>query len=459
MRLPDPATRRETILRAAVSHGILNPDEVQLAAFIDIEGVAENVAALKAAFPPDVDVLHAFAAKANSIVPILAGLNDLGMGCEVASEGELAQALSAGFAPERIVFDSPAKTRAELQSALKLGVALNIDNFQELDRVQEIRRDVSSTSPIGIRINPQVGIGGIAQMSTAGDQSKFGVTLEDAGHREQLLAAYVKFPWLNRVHAHVGSQGCPLALIGAGISKLIEFADDVNSAVGFKQITTVDIGGGLPVDFDTDETISNFDSYVAQLHESAPRLFAGDYAVVTEFGRSILAKFGFTAAYVEYTKISGGQHIAITHAGAQVATRTVFVPDAWPLRVTAHTGDGSEKKGNSVRQDVAGPCCFAGDIVAHDRELPLLAPGDLVTLLDTGAYYSSTPFNYNSLRQPGVYGATIASDGTVTFTTLREPETMEQLLTASGSGLNNDQRVPWRHASTVTEYELSSHGK
>ncbi|MFC7859327.1 diaminopimelate decarboxylase [Arthrobacter koreensis] len=445
--MSEPA-RRERILQAAVAGGLLEPEEIPLAAFLDLDLVAENVAALMRAFPSGVQVLHAFAAKANSIVPVLAGLRDLGMGCEVASEGELAQALAAGFSPQEIVFDSPAKTARELRQALAAGIALNIDNFQELERIEALRTQNPSGSSLGLRINPQIGLGGIAAMSTAGASSKFGVPLQDPGLREQILAAYAADPAMNRIHTHVGSQGCPLPLIGEGIAKVVDLAEEVNRRAGFQQIRTIDIGGGLPVDFESDEPVAAFDAYVAQLQESAPALFSGVYSVVTEFGRSILAKAGFTAAFVEYTKVSGGQHIAITHAGAQVATRTVFMPESWPLRVSAHTADGSRKTGAEIGQDVAGPCCFAGDVVARNRDLPLLEPGDLVALLDTGAYYASTPFTYNSIQQPPVYGAALEDNGDVRFTLLRGQQSMEALLMASGKGLHAAGRTPWPRAIT-----------
>lgn len=444
MKQLDPAGRRESILKAATARGLLDPENVPLAAFLDIDAVAENVKNLLNAFPPNVAVLHAFAAKANSIVPVLAGLRDLGMGCEVASEGELAQALAAGFEPADIVFDSPAKSVRELRQALALGVAVNIDNFQELKRIQHLVELSPSSSPLGIRVNPQIGVGAIAEMSTAGSHSKFGVALEDPGNREALIAAYAANPGLNRIHTHVGSQGCPLPLIALGISKVVELADEINIRVGSRQITTIDIGGGLPVDFETENPNSNFAQYVQALREGAPGILNGDYALVTEFGRSILAKFGFTAAYVEYTKISGGRHIAITHAGANVATRTVFMPNAWPLRVSAHGSDGRAKTGGDVAQDIAGPCCFAGDLVARNRPLPLLEPGDIVALLDTGAYYASTPFTYNSIQEPPVYGAVFDDDGQITFTVLRGQQTMAELLVASGSQqLHPSQRQSW----------------
>ncbi|MER6787295.1 diaminopimelate decarboxylase [Streptomyces sp. NPDC000658] len=426
------ARRRESILRAAVRQGLLAPDRAVLAAFVDLDGVAASVRALHTAFPDTVNVLHAFAAKANCLVPVLKELRALGMGCEAAGAGELAQALAAGFAPDRIVFDSPAKTRPELARALELGVAVNADSFQELERIDEILARSPSSSRIGVRLNPQVGGGDIEAMSTATATSKFGIALDDDGNRRRLLDAFRARPWLTWVHAHVGSQGCPLELIAEGVARAVAFADEVDRTLGRRQVTGIDIGGGLPVNFQGDDTVPGFDSYVRRLQDRVPRLFGGDYRIVTEFGRSLLAKNGFTAALVEYTKTSGGRPVAITHAGAQVAARTVFMPSAWPLRITAHGPDGSRKAGEPVPQDVAGPCCFAGDLLARARPLPLLAPGDIVCLLDTGAYYSSTPFHYNSLPDPAVHGVRVGPRGDVAFEPLRPAETLEDVLARTG---------------------------
>ena len=144
----------------------------------------------------------------------------------------------------------------------------------------------------------------------------------------------------------------------------------------------------------------------------------------------MLAKNGFILARVEYTKTTGGRQIAITHAGAQVATRTVFMPELWAIRVSALDPEGRPKAGPTVEQDVAGPCCFAGDIIAHRRPLPLLEPGDWVLVHDTGAYYFSTPFVYNSLPRVAVHGFTQAA-GTAEFQTLRRAETIGEVLAAT----------------------------
>jgi len=408
-------------MRTAVREGLLHPERSPLAAFLDWERVEETVRHLHASFPSQADALHAFAVKANSAVPVVERLGALGMGAEVASDGELSVALEAGIEPERIVFDSPAKSWPELRRALSLGVAINIDNLQEFDRISLLRQEASTTSAIGVRINPQVGGGAIEAMSTATQHSKFGIPVGDQAAFDQLVERCLMNPWITRSHAHVGSQGCTHALMAQGVSRLVEFADAVNARSGRRQIDTLDIGGGLPVDFVTDAPLPDFGGYVTELEARCPRLFSGEYRIVTEFGRSILAKHGLIAAYVEYTKEVGGRQVAITHAGAHVATRTVFMPEAWPLRIRAFDAGGAAKdSAPAVVQDVAGPCCFAGDLVARGRELPLLVPGDLVTLLDTGAYYTSTPFSYNSLPEPAVYGVDSLTEDP-SFSVIRPP--------------------------------------
>ncbi|MGW0117851.1 diaminopimelate decarboxylase [Streptomyces sp. NPDC003327] len=419
-----------TVLREALSRGVLGEDH-PVAGFVDVQGVRDSVAALHDAFAHVPDVLHAFAVKAAPLVPVLRLLADAGMGCETASPGETRLALAAGFAPDRIVLDSPAKTRTEIREALTLGIALNADNLAELARVDALR-PADSRSVVGLRVNPQVGGGTIAAMSTATAHSKFGVALDDPGARARVLDAFLRRPWLTRLHAHVGSQGCPLPLIARGLAALHRLAEEINAHVGRRQVTSLDLGGGLPVNFLDDTVTPTFEEYVRALTDTEPALLDGRYQVVTEFGRSLLAKNGFTAALVEYVKESGGRRIAVTHAGAQVATRTVFMPEAWPVRITAHGPDGRPRTTPAVRQDVAGPLCFAGDVVAHERPLPELSEGDVVVLHDTGAYYFSAPWAYNSLPRPGVYGF-LHRDHGVDLVAVRTPQTLEEVVEESGA--------------------------
>ncbi|WUD74987.1 diaminopimelate decarboxylase [Streptomyces sp. NBC_00510] len=425
----EPAARRERALRAAVGQGLIGTDR-PVVGLLDLDGVRAAAADLRAAFAtPGVEVTHTFAVKAASLVPVLRLLSEEGIGAEVASPGELALARAAGVPAGRIVLDSPAKTPDELREALALGIALNADNPQELARLDRLVPPGTTAAPLGLRVNPQVGAGSIGAMSTATATSKFGVALRDEGAAQWVVRAYLDRPWLTRLHTHTGSQGVPLELMAAGVRAAYELAERINAAAGRRQVTTLDIGGGLPVNFASDEVRPGFRAYADALRAAVPGLFDGRYALVTEFGRSLVAKQGTILARVEYAKTAGGRAIAVTHAGAQVATRTVFAPGAWPLRVLALDPEGRPKDGAPVVQDVAGPCCFAGDLVATARELPLLAEGDLVALPDTGAYYFSTHFAYNSLPRPAVHGY---SGPGPDFRTLRRAQTLEDLVRESG---------------------------
>ena len=406
------SARKVYLSQRILSEGLLR-DEAPLVGVIDFEALASTIAALKRAFPGH--FTHTFAAKANCMEGVLSFVRAAGLGCEVASPAEFQSALRAGFAPTDIVFDSPAKTVHELRRALEVGTLLFVDNAQELERVDQLLQRMSTASEIGIRINPQVGAGSISSTSTASLSSKFGIALRDNDNRDRLIAAFVARPWLASLHVHVGSQGCPLGLAVEGVKAVVDLALSIDRACGSQRIGTIDIGGGLPVNFESDTVTPSFDEYAGLLATSVPELFTGQRRVFTEFGRSIVAKAGFIISRVEYTKVMGGRHIAITHAGAQVAARTVYQPESWPLRISALDRHGAPKSGDLVEQDIAGPCCFAGDILAYRRPLPLLQPGDHILVHDTGGYYFSTPYIYNSLPPIDAIGC----DDALQFSTLQ----------------------------------------
>lgn len=431
--LPSPGTllrRREQIVADVVRQGFID-DTRPLCGVLDLDTLDELMSSLTQAYPTHLPALHTIAAKAITLRPVLARFAQAGFGCEVASPGELELALVAGFPPERIVFDSPAKTEAEIVRALDLGVSFNVDNFEELARVdQAVARVGSHRSVIGMRINPQTGAGVIDAMSTATSTSKFGIGLAD--FRAQIVAAFAARPWLTQLHVHSGSQGLSLEHAAEGVRLIAELADDITEQVGSRQIQRIDIGGGLPVNFESDDITPTFADHRAVLEAAAPSLFDGTYTLVTEFGRALTAKAGTLVARVEYTKVTGGRPIAVTHAGVQVATRTVFAPAAWPLRVDVYDARGSRRDEQPQIQDVAGPACFTGDMLAVGRELPTIHPGDLVAIPDTGGYYFSTHFAYNALPRPAVYAVESVPDGDRCWSLARRAQTIEEIVTEAG---------------------------
>ncbi|MGW4701343.1 diaminopimelate decarboxylase [Streptomyces sp. NPDC004285] len=430
---PMASSRRDLAVRATVDQGLLSAAE-PVVALLDTAGIHASATALTSAFAAvtDAPVLHAFAVKACPLVPVLRLLHEAGLGVEVASPGELALARAAGIPPSHTVLDSPAKTPAELRQALALGIAVNADNLQELARLDALVASAPTASPLGLRVNPQVGAGSIGALSTATATSKFGVALRDEGAREAVVQAYLERPWLTRLHTHTGSQGIPLPLMAEGVGEAYALAEEINRAAGRQQIDTLDIGGGLPVNFTSDEETPTYAEYAGLLASTVPGLLDGRYRLVTEFGRSLLAKHGTVLARVEYTKTSGGRPIAVTHAGVQLATRTVYAPESWPLRVLAYDAEGRPRTGDPTVQDVAGPACFAGDLLAAGRELPLLRPGDVVAVPDTGAYGFAHHYAYNSLPRPAVHGFTVDGDGAVSFTAVRGAQTLDEIVAEAG---------------------------
>jgi diaminopimelate decarboxylase len=108
------------------------------------------------------------------------------------------------------------------------------------------------------------------------------------------------------------------------------------------------------------------------------------------------------------------------------------MPEAWPIRVTAHDSSGALKDGPGLAQDIGGPLCFAGDVVARNRPIPELEPDDFVVLHDTGAYYFTSPWTYNSIPSPPVYGFTMDARRGVRFVTIRKAQSLEEVVAANG---------------------------
>ena len=412
--------RITAVLDTAWREGLVGTDAAPAAIFYDLEAFRGAIARIRSAFPAN--ALHTLAVKANPLASLLREAHRAGMGAECASLPELHHALRLGFPPADIVFDSPAKTPADLQFALARGVHINVDNLQELDRLAALANTAGRPIRAGIRVNPQTGAGRYAGTSTAMATSRFGVPLQE--ERGRLLDAFAAFPWLVGLHVHTGSQVCPLELVVRGVAEIAGFAREIERRRG-RPLDVVDIGGGLPVDYASDTSDTCLDDYVARLRREVPEL--ARYRVVTEFGRAVSAKAGWAASRVEYAKCAGGRNIAVIHLGADFLVRTAYVPEVWVHRVTVHRPDGSPKSGPAVPQDIAGPLCFSGDLVARERPLPLAEPGDIVAIHDVGAYTLSMWSRYNSRQAPPVY-AHEAAGAEVRLQLLKPAETVDDVL-------------------------------
>jgi len=381
--------------------------------------------------------LHAFAIKAAPFEFLLHDMVESGMGLEAASYLEVKMAEAAGCPPEKIVFDSPAKTIPEIRYALENGLLLNCNSLDEVARVRRAYDSVKvhPLSRIGVRINPMVGSGAVESLSVSKADSKFGII-----DQEEVIKAFEQFPALCGLHVHTGSQGMTVDQLADGVATLAHLQEKINKICGTKRIDTVDIGGGLSTNYDSMEISPTFEEYAEALQERVPQLFelGDDTQVVTEFGRALCAKAGWVATGVEYV-MSGDPEkpVAITHAGADLFVRPCYDPDHFRHRFSAFANDGtplSQCTKQLRNYDVAGPLCFAGDVIGRNVMLPSLNEGSWIVIHDCGANTFALWSRHCSRQAPPVFGisrrskiASSSKEG-IEVRVLKEQETPEEVM-------------------------------
>ncbi|HKG45852.1 MAG TPA: hypothetical protein VKB02_03940 [Pyrinomonadaceae bacterium] len=406
-----------TLSRAIAQGAIGNSGDAVV--FYNLSRLDDMLDSLRASFPPN--ALHTVAVKANPIVEVLRRIQRAGYGAEVASIGELHLALAAGFPAEAIVFDSPVKTRAELEIALKLGITINANSLRELDRINTLYSALGSRSQVGVRINPETGMGGIVATSVAVERSKFGVSLRES--RAALHRAFSEYPWLRGLHLHIGSQGTSREQLLHGAGAVYDFFGELRERVG---IRFFNIGGGLPVKYKGADTPIQFSDYATLLRERCPALFAPEVVLVTEFGRALHATCGWVATKVEYVIEHDYGATLIVHVGADMFLRKAYRPDDWHHDISVCDPRGELHTGSEREFSVAGPLCFAGDYLNRSVWLPAnVSEGDYIIVHDSGAYTFSMWSLYNSRQFPAVIGYNEA-DGS--FHCLRPRQSLEQIV-------------------------------
>ncbi|HPS73871.1 MAG TPA: hypothetical protein PLD52_06200 [Bacteroidales bacterium] len=389
--------------RQALSEGMIREKDTAVM-FHDLDFLKQRIQRLISVFPGT--TLHALAIKANPLRRIMEYTKNISpqTGVEAASIGEVYLALQAGYPPQRIVYDSPVKTRQDLAAALNAGVHINADSLAELDRIAGLVGGSPMKGAAGIRINPQSGSGTIAESSTAGEYSKFGVPIKT--ERAALLRAFREYPWLTGVHLHVGSQGCHPNLLAESVGVLVELVKEAESDTPGR-ITRFDIGGGFPISYGSSDTAYDIEDYAHTLRSRFPILFAGHRSLITEFGRWVFTNTGWTASRVEYIKHDNGINTAMIHTGADLFLRECFNPKAWHHEYSVVDRNGQLKTNLcQTPWNLAGPLCFSGDIMARNVLLPELEEGDYLIIHDTGGYTFSMWSRYNSRFTPRIMGYT-----------------------------------------------------
>jgi diaminopimelate decarboxylase len=338
----------------------------------------------KQAFAPR-DVMVAFAVKANANVAVIATLARQGAGADTVSQGEIERALKAGVPPERIIFSGVGKSEDELAFAVKTGIhQINIESGAELDMLSRIAASLRAKPAIAIRVNPDVGAGGHAKISTGGSEAKFGVspaTALDLYKRASADGAVEP----KGLAVHIGSQIRDLAPFEVTFTIMRELVLQLRGE-GFK-VERLDLGGGLGVPYFNEPDPPGPDAYAALVK----RIFEGvDIALICEPGRMIAANAGVLLARVIRIQERAARPILVLDAAMNDLIRPAIY-DAYhgikPLR---------ETRAAAQDVDVVGPICETGDTFARKRALPPLAAGDLVAFMTAGAYGATMASTYNA---------------------------------------------------------------
>ena len=400
-------------------HGLITKSDTAVI-FYDLSLIEKKIAQLQKLFPEQ--TIHSAAIKANPLSKILEFIAEKGCGAEAASLPELFLAQEAGFSIDKILFDSPIKTLEELSYALKAEVHINTDSIDELERIALLKRKIKSESTIGVRINPLVGIGKIKMTSVAGEYSKFGVPIKE--FRNELLKCFEKYSWLAGVHLHIGSQGCDIEMLAEGCKIVYDFVIETNEILKKNQIRNFDIGGGMPVVYTKNEIPPEMKNYVRILKKNCPQLFTNKFKLITEFGRWIFANAGWTVSRVEYVKKSKTIDTIMIHLGADMFLRKIYCPADWHHEINVVNSNAELKSGRQKKYKIAGPLCFAGDILEKEILLPEVKVGDYIIIHDTGAYTASMWSRYNSRQFPKVIGY---EENGKKFVVLKERESLKRI--------------------------------
>ena len=339
----------------------------------DTRVLTQRLNLLKHEFPEG--TRHAVAIKTNPHKQILATILAQGFDLEAASIEEVELALGAGAEPQQIVFDSPVKTRAEIQQCASYpGMQVNANILSELQRYPS-----SFNCQLGLRINPGIDTGSPDMYAVSTDESKFGVPLAESS---RILSACLNHE-ITALHMHSGSQMSNLSVQLKAIQSLFELAEAIDTHRASNgnnwRIDTINIGGGLPAEYEPEQPVMH--SYAAKVRELANAF--PSRSLRTEFGQWTHRAAGHALTRVEYVGDAPVPNVFV-HLGADLFTRHVYTPAA-PLAITVLNSDGHEKTGSEQIYNIAGPLCFAGDYLARNLDLPLIEEGDWLLISDVGA--------------------------------------------------------------------------
>lgn len=374
------------------------------------ETIVSRYRAIDDAFAAYPHGMH-YALKANSTLAILRLLRGLGSGVDANSGGEIDVALRAGFIPPQIVFTGVGKTPAELAQAVELGVrSINAESAGELERIDAIARARDTRARVALRVNPDIDARSHPHISTGLSTNKFGIPIDAVRDLCRRMKGHDGLEIVG-LHAHVGSQILDLQPLRRAADALVGLARGLK-ADGIA-IEHLDVGGGLGISYDGTPAPTAAEYAAAVL----PIVRPSGLGLILEPGRNIVGPAGVLLSRVIDVKEQPGRTFVILDAGMTELLR--------PMLYNAfHRIEPVERAtAPDITCDVVGPLCESSDTLGRDRTMPRPQPGDLMAVLDAGAYGMVMASNYNRRTAPA---EALVENGT--WSVIRRRQTIDDLL-------------------------------
>lgn len=333
-----------------------------------------------------------YSVKSNSNLAVLNILHQAGASFDIVSGGELERLLRIGVSGERIIFAGVGKSASEIISACQANIlCFNVESEPELELISEIASSIGRTARVALRVNPDVDAGTHRHITTGTGANKFGMSI-DAVRRASNRARTLKGIALDGLHCHIGSQITSTRPYTEAVGKVLELEQYLRASG--HQIGTLNIGGGFGIDYRNAFTdVPTVEAYAAAL---APLLSASGLRIRVEPGRAISGTSGVFVSSVLYVKETGLKRFAILDGGMNDLMRPALYDAYHEIVPVRRSAAGSAE----AVYDVVGPVCESTDCFGRDRSMRPLKPGDLLAVLNAGAYCFSLSSNYNSRPRP-----------------------------------------------------------
>ncbi|MDE0151748.1 MAG: diaminopimelate decarboxylase [Bdellovibrionales bacterium] len=351
----------------------------------DIDGSLERLKLFQKLVDP-IEIY--FSLKSNNNKALVQSFLKEGAGLDIVSKGELEHSLNLKCSPKKIVFSGVAKTKQELEKALRSQIfQINVESLEELERIGSLCSSLKLKAQVACRVNPNVTLDTHAFIQTGTKDHKFGIDENALPQFIEIVRKYSSFVQFQGLAMHIGSQGLSVDPLIQASEKVKNIYERLNREG--HSLTTLDIGGGVGIDYrtnDMEDDIRRIEFYGSSL-QKVFKNFEG--RLLCEPGRILTARYGWLFGEIQYIKKTSLRNFAILNTGMHHLMRPVLY-QAYHRILPVKQSNQEEKN-----YTIAGPICESADILARDRLLPALSSGDWLCICDAGAYGAVMSQTYN----------------------------------------------------------------